>query len=80
MATETVGLIGSIIVLLSMCFKPYTYSGNMIMRILNFVGSIVYIYYGIRLSAYSIIALNIILTFVNLFYIYKAIKYKYKEK
>lgn len=79
MNPEVIGIIGSSIVLISMCFKPYKFFGNMMMRGFNLLGSLVYIYYGLLISAPSVILLNVILTFVNLFYIWKALKYKKRK-
>lgn len=67
--TEIVGVAGSVVVLVSMLYKTHTYHGAMMLRVTNLVGSLIFIAYGIMLPAYSTIALNIITTFVNLYYI-----------
>ena len=69
--TEIIGLVGSILVLLSMTVKSSTDKGNLIMRIINIVGSIIFVAYGLMISAYSTVFLNIATTLVNGFFILK---------
>jgi hypothetical protein len=76
MTYETIGMIGSIVILISMCFKASTYKGNLLMRSFNFIGSLIYIYYGLHISAYSVVFLNCILSVVNLYYFIYAIRNK----
>jgi len=66
---ETIGTLGSLIVLISMCFKTDTLKGSLIMRVLNLLGSIIFVYYGFMITGYSVIALNGILAIVNIYYI-----------
>lgn len=67
------GLLASIIVLVSMCFNTRTKRGERLMRALNFVGSIMSVIYGIVLgpAGFGMILLNGTLVFVNLFYLIK---------
>lgn len=67
------GLLASIVVLVSMCFNTRTRRGERLMRSLNFVGSILSVIYGIILgpAGFGMIILNGTLTFVNLFYLTK---------
>lgn len=67
------GLLASIVVLVSMCFNTRTRRGERLMRLLNFVGSILSVIYGIILgpAGFGMIILNGTLTFVNLFYLIK---------
>ena len=67
---ETIGTIGSLVVLISMCFKTDTLKGSLIMRVLNLLGSIIFVYYGFMIDGYSVIALNGILAVVNIYYIF----------
>ncbi len=48
-----------------MCFNTTTIKGNYLMRILNIIGSLVFVIYGLILPAYSTALLNGILVFVN---------------
>lgn len=66
---ESIGMLGSFIVLVSMCFKTDTIKGVILMRIFNFIGSIIFIYYGYMIDGWSVILLNGILAFVNIYYI-----------
>ncbi len=70
---ELIGTIGSIIVLVSMCFNVEKPVGNLILRILNWVGCFVYIYYGILISSISVLMLNGILLVVDTYYLVKLI-------
>ena len=72
--TEIIGLIASILVVVSMVFKTTTYKGTMLMRILNLCGSIFFIIYGFILPAYSTAITNSCAFILNLFYIIKEYK------
>ena len=67
------GLLASLVVLVSMCFNTRNKKGEMLMRSLNFVGSIMSVVYGIILgpAGFGMILLNGTLVFVNLFYLIK---------
>ena len=71
-----VGLVASLIVLVSMCFNTRTKRGERLMRALNFIGSIMSVVYGIILgpAGFGTILLNGTLVFVNLFYLVKTDK------
>ena len=73
-----VGLVASLIVLVSMCFNARTARGEFLMRIVNLVGSIVSVIYGIILgpAGFGMILLNGTLVFVNLYYIVKSLHNK----
>lgn len=68
---ELIGTIGSVIVLISMCFNVEKPIGNLILRVLNWVGCFVYIYYGILISSISVLMLNAILLVVDSYYLVK---------
>ena len=67
------GLLASLVVLVSMCFNTRTKRGERLMRALNFVGSIMSVVYGIILgpAGFGMILLNGSLVFVNLYYLIK---------
>lgn len=67
------GLLASLIVLVSMCFNTRTKRGEQLMRSLNFLGSIMSVIYGVVLgpAGFGMILLNGTLVFVNLFYLIK---------
>lgn len=67
------GLLASLVVLVSMCFNTRTKRGERLMRSLNFLGSIMSVVYGIILgpAGFGMILLNGTLVFVNLFYLIK---------
>lgn len=70
------GLLASLVVLVSMCFNTRTKRGERLMRALNFIGSIMSVVYGIVLgpAGFGMILLNGTLVFVNLFYLVKTDK------
>ena len=70
-----IGLIASIIVLISMCFNTRTKKGELLLRSWNLVGSILSVIYGLLLGVLGagMILLNGVLVFVNLFYIVRNI-------
>ena len=67
------GLLASLVVLVSMCFNTRTKRGERLMRSLNFLGSIMSGIYGIILgpAGFGMILLNGTLVFVNLLYLIK---------
>lgn len=69
-----VGLLASIIVLVSMCFNTRTQRGEFLMRVLNFIGSVISVIYGIVLgpTGFGVIILNGPLVFINLIYLFKS--------
>ena len=78
---ELIGTIGSVIVLVSMCFNVEKPIGNLVLRILNWVGCFVYIYYGILISSISVLLLNGILLVIDSYYLVKLIiNWKKKRK
>ena len=78
---DLIGTIGSVIVLVSMCFNVEKPIGNLILRILNWVGCFVYIYYGILISSISVFLLNGILLVIDSYYLVKLIiNWKKKRK
>lgn len=68
-----IGLVASIIVLVSMCFDTSTRKGDILLRSWNLVGSILSVIYGIILGpdGFGMILLNGILVFVNMYYLIK---------
>ena len=71
---EIVGIVASILIVLSMCFKTTTFKGTIIMRVINGAGSIFFVVYGAMLPAYSTLVTNGCAFFINLFYLIKEIR------
>ena len=67
---EFIGILASILIFISMCVKSTTIKGNSIMRIINIIGSVLFVYYGYILSAYSTMMLNAGCILINLYYIF----------
>ena len=72
------GLLASIIVLVSMCFNTRTRRGELLMRSVNLVGSIVSVVYGVLIGVpgSGMVLLNGVLVFVNLYYLVLTLKHK----
>ena len=72
--TAIVGVIASVIVLVSMCFNTLTVKGERWMRVLNLVGSILSVIYGVMLGAqgFGMLLLNVPLVVVNIYYLVKS--------
>lgn len=71
---EIIGIIASIFIVVSMCFKTTTFKGTIIMRIINGLGSIVFVVYGALLPATATLITNACAFVINLFYLIKEIK------
>ena len=68
-----IGLLASVVVLVSMCFDTSTRKGDLLLRSWNLVGSILSVIYGVILgpTGFGMILLNGVLVFVNLYYLIK---------
>ena len=71
---EVIGILSSLIILISMLFKTTSFKGSLTMRILNLCGSIVFVIYGCLLPAVSTAVLNTGLELVNAYHIVLLIK------
>lgn len=71
---EVIGLIGNIFIVFSMLCKSHTREGNLRMRTWNLIGSVIFIVYGIMLSAYSMILLNAIMVILHAYHIVVLLK------
>ena len=73
-----IGLLASIVVLVSMCFNTRSRRGELLMRSINLFGSILSVVYGLLLGPLGegMILLNGVLVFVNAFYLIKSVKTK----
>ena len=72
------GLLASVVVLVSMCFNTRTRKGEILLRSWNLVGSILSVVYGFLLGVLGagMILLNGVLVFVNIFYLVKSARTK----
>ena len=71
-----VGTIASVIVLVSMCFNTLTIKGERWMRVLNLIGSVLSVVYGVMLGpqGFGMLILNGPLVVVNVYYLYRSYK------
>lgn len=71
LVTELVGAAGSILILVSMLYKTNTYKGAFFLRLINAIGSVVFVVYGFMLKAPSTIILNVFATIINIYYLFR---------
>lgn len=78
---ELVGILASVLIVISMTFKTTTFKGTIIMRVINLLGSIVFICYGTFNNfteggriLWSTVLANVATLIINAIYIYKEIK------
>lgn len=76
MSVEIIGFIASGIVLLSACSNTTTNKGILLLRGLNILGSLLYIYYGFQIHSLSLVLLDSCMVCVNVFYLYKHFRCK----
>ena len=69
MYVEMIGIIASILILGSMLIQSTSPKGNFIMRIINLIGSVVFVVYGMMIPAYSTAVMNAGIAIVNIVYI-----------
>ena len=79
MAVEIIGIVATVIILVSMAFNTTTLKGDIIMRVTNLVGSLIFAVYGILLPAISTAVLNSALVFVNIYHLIILTKEKKKQ-
>ncbi len=71
---EIIGIVATLLILVSMCFKTQTYKGAFWMRVINIIGSVVFVVYGVLLPAISTAILNGALVVVNAYHIIMLVK------
>ena len=69
MVIEIIGILATILILISMSFKTTSIKWSIWMRALNIAGSVVFVVYGFLLPAYSTAILNAALVFVNTYHL-----------
>lgn len=71
---EIIGIVATLLILFSMLFSTTTLKGDIRMRILNLVGSLIFVAYGILVPAISTAILNGALVVVNIYHLIKLTK------
>ena len=66
---ELIGFVATLLILVAMSFRTDSFKGDVIMRVLNMIGSAVFAVYGFLLPAWSTAILNTVLVFVNAWHI-----------
>ena len=69
---EWLGYLASILIGISMFMKDIVK-----LRFINLIGSILFAIYGFIIKAYPVAIINVIITFVNIYYIYDITKKKW---
>lgn len=71
---EFIGILAGIFILTSLVFRSTTCKTEILMRILNSVGDILFIIYGLLLPAYSTAIINSCILVVNIDIIFELLK------
>lgn len=77
---EIIGICATVFILISMSINTQTWKGDVWMRIVNIIGSIIFTVYGFLLPAYSTGVLNVLLVFINIFHLTKLFLSKNREQ
>lgn len=80
MIIEIIGIAATLLILTSMCFKTTSYKGSFWMRLINIIGSVVFVVYGTLLPAISTAILNAALVIVNTYHFVVLIKENKKKQ
>lgn len=73
---EIFGVSASVFILISMVVKSDNRKGNITMRVLNLIGSVLMITYGIWIGSISTVFLNIICLGTHIYYLIKLFRVK----
>ena len=76
---EITGILGGLLVVVSMLFKTSTIKATIMLRLFNLLGSIVFVVYGILLPAIATAVLNLFLVIVNSCYLIDLVKQRKNE-
>lgn len=76
---EVIGIAATVLILVSMCVNTSSWKGDVSMRAINIVGSVIFVVYGALLPAISTAVLNGLLIIVNAYYLIKLLKEKDKK-
>lgn len=77
---ELVGIIASAVVLSSMLFNSTSVKRNKIMRVINAIGSLIFIVYGILINSISVVIMNSAMIVICAIHFIILIKTNKKEK
>ena len=73
-AYEAVGLVATVLLVISLFFNTKTFKGTLCMRVLNLLCSGVWIVYGVLLGLLATFVSNILCVLINLYYLILAVK------
>ena len=73
-AYAAVGLVATVLLVISLCFNTKTFKGTLCMRVLNLLCSGVWIVYGVLLGLLATFVSNILCVLINLYYLILAVK------
>lgn len=73
MSNEILGIVSTMLLVISMAISTKNNTKTLIMRIINGVSSLGFIIYSFNLSAYSTIVSNLIILILDIYYILKII-------
>ena len=76
MNIEFIGIIGTILLIISMAWPTQSRKGTLLMRSINLISSVLFIIYGLLLSAWSTMLSNICICIIDIIWLLKVIKNK----
>ena len=71
---ELIGILAGILIMGSLIFPSTSIRGNLIMRSLNIIGSVLFVIYGFLIPAYSTAIVNILTVILNTYNIIKLLR------
>lgn len=71
MILEVIGIVASLSVLASMLFKTNSYKGAFYIRLINAIGSVIFVVYGLLIPAYSTAFMNFFAAIINTYYLFR---------
>ena len=77
---EFIGIMAAVLILTSMVFPTMSFKGSVWMRIINLIGSIVFVIYGILLPAIATAIANGAIIIINIYHLCKLIKNRKKSQ
>jgi len=78
--TESIGIVATVLILFSMLFKTTTLKGDIRMRVLNLLGSLIFTVYGCLIPAISTAILNALLIIINTYHLISLLKEQKKQE
>lgn len=73
---EVLGMLATVILIISMAYNCKDKKSTIIMRIINGVAALMFVIYSICMSAYSTILSNLLILLIDIYYLIKLMRCK----